>query len=163
MRSWNIERLINRQSIVTIVVIVAAVVMALLIITPDRAAVDPSTQAMNEPVRILDTRFGIGAPATPIGAGRERSIDLGDHPELDLNSAALLDLRVTVTPRSTRSEITLTASTGDSATIATSDDQSSFEVTLPVADDGQIVVAVAGEPVDLAIEVIGVDPLSDGA
>lgn len=147
----------------TIVVVVAAVVVALLMITPDRAAVDSSTEAMNEPVRILDTRFGIGAPATPIGAGRQRPIDLGDRPELDLNTAALLDLRVTVTPRSTRSEITLRASTGDSATIATSDDQSPFTVTLPVADDGQIVVAVAGEPVDLIIEVIGVDPISDGA
>ena len=145
-------------AVVSILAIGAAAIAAL---APSRVGVTNVGGALDAPVRILDTRFGIGGPAIRLGAGQSRTLDLRNYPELDQVGPGSVVLEVSMIPRSAMSTITLYASGGSPTRISTMSGSGVTQTAIDAGSDRQFEVSVGGEPIDLIIEVVGIRQLTD--
>lgn len=128
---------------------------------PRAVSVDNVVGSLAEPVRILDTRFGIGGPAVPLGAGRTRIVDLADHHELTLAPLATVHLRITKIPPSTLTTISISPVGGSGISVGPRVDEWPIIDSLNVNGETRITISAGGTPADVVVEVVAVSMLSD--
>ena len=144
-------------------VAVASGVATALLIAPDRAQIDATSQVLSAPVRVVDTRFGVGGQAVQLGAGRSRTIHLDDFPEFRNIAVEELVLRLQSIPSTSSTDVTVSGSSDVSVTLTNLRDNEPVEVALAIDERRQLTITVAGTPVDLVGDIVSFVEISDGA
>lgn len=137
--------------------------MTAIAIAPDQAQIEETSQVLSAPVRVVDTRFGIGGPAVQLGAGRSRPIYLDDYPEFRNIAVEELVLRLQSIPSTSSTDITVTGSSDVSVTLTNLRDNEPVEVALAIDERRQLTITAAGTPVDLVGDIVSVVEINDGA
>lgn len=146
-----------------IAIAVASGTATAVLIAPDQAQIDGTSQVLSAPVRVVDTRFGVGGPAVQLGAGRSRTIHLDDFPEFRNVAVDELVLRLQSIPSTSSTDITITGSSDVSVTLTNLRDNEPVEVTLEIDERRHVTITVAGTPVDLVGDIIAIAEINDGA
>jgi hypothetical protein len=134
-----------------------------LLIAPDRATIDGTSQVLSHPVRVVDTRFGVGGPAVQLGAGRLRIVRLDDFPEFRHVPVEELVLRLQSIPSTASTDITVAGSNDVSITLTNLRDNEPVEVTLDIDERRELTITVAGTAIDLVGDIVAVAEINDGA